>query len=319
MSKLQKVFVRSLQVTLMLALLLVFQVLQGCSTSDVTAVAQPPTDAWVIESHQIPPIVGGWVSGIAWVIGNVPPSPAMQRVLGLATATGKAVLIQEQTIGRVPVVFESQSRCLEEAPQFISPRDHVRFESRLPHPLGSLTQTNLVMAKGRWVSEVLPTDTYSGVKQFAGVTNVRYAYFLSEDRFSTGTPICVTGDTNGITITLGRVSLPVSSLPLFVEVVDDVARKELGWTNGVLRSNEALTLSVPLRNLPPYTRVVSVHLTNRRDLSLLSVGSYLEASMGWTNGVSPLDTLLKTEKSSVLFSLLLRLDLKSGRIWNEFL
>lgn len=46
----------------MLALLLVFQVLQGCSTSDVTAVAQPPTDAWVI--------------------GNVPPSPGMQRVLG---------------------------------------------------------------------------------------------------------------------------------------------------------------------------------------------------------------------------------------------
>jgi hypothetical protein len=47
-----------------------------------------------------------------WVIGNVPPSPAMQRVSDVAT--GKAVLIQEQTIGRVPVVFESQARCLNE-------------------------------------------------------------------------------------------------------------------------------------------------------------------------------------------------------------
>jgi hypothetical protein len=199
-----------------------------------------------------------------------------------------------------------------------TPVDHVPSGSSAASSPWSLSQTNLVTAKGYWVSEVLPTDTYSGVKEFAGVTNVGYTYFLAQDRFSTGTPIRVAACTNSITVTLGRMTLPVPSLPLFMEVVDDIARKELGSTNGVLRSNESLTMSVPLRSLPPDTSgpVVSVHLTNQRGLSLLSGGSYLDAYFGWTNGVSRLDTLLKTEKPSVLFSIHLRLNLESGQIWN---
>jgi hypothetical protein len=105
---------------------------------------------------------------------------------------------------------------------------------------------------------------------------------------------------------------------VFLEVVDDIAGKELGSTTGVIRRATSITLSVPLRNMLPDTSgpVVSVHLTNYRGVSLLPGGSYLDGYFGWTGGVSRLHGVLSTDRPQTLFSIHLRLNLEDGTIWN---
>lgn len=264
----------------------------------------------------------------SWLIGNVPPPPGAQRLSDFTfpSETIKAHLIQEQAIGLIPILFESQTRYLDEfSKQFETKArgDVGLWEQRRsrnpPRPLRSFSSTHILAVKGKRVSESLPTDMYAGVKMYAGEKNVEYTYFLADDTtLRKGKSSEASLSSNSLNVTVDSRLLPVNKLPVLVEVADRIGNKLLASVSEIVPSNQVAMFSIPMQGQSKATmpHVVSLQITSIPEISLLSGYSYIHAYYGWTNSVARFNQLLKRKKPKITLSVFLQFDTESGRIRN---
>lgn len=250
------------------------------------------------------------------LFGNIPPSPALQRIS--SSPNVKSILIQEQAIGRIPVLFESQRNTLNI--ERSANEDSYNINANLPRPLheATLSQTSIVMISGNWATEFVTTDTYTGVKQYGGTESMEYTYFLARDDMYIGKPISVTSTPNSISVSIDARNLPVADIPINIDVIESYGNTYVGSLIGSFSSVAVSTFTIPLnftRNTER-NQIVSIHMTNLPELSTQNDASYISAYFGWTGSVAHLTQYLKESKQRKMISIVLRLDLETGQIWD---
>lgn len=254
----------------------------------------------------------------SWLIGNVPPPPGAQRLSDdlFQSETIKVHLIQEQAIGLIPILFESQARYLDEFSRQFETKARgdpgLLFEQRRrrkpPRPLRSFSSIHILAVKGKWVSESLPTDMYAGVKNYSGLKNVEYTYFLADDTtLRTGDPISISLSTNSLKVTVDSRLLTVDELKVVVEIADRNSRKLLDSFSSIVYSNQVTKLSIPMQGKSKTTLsgFDSLQITTIPEISILSWLSYMNAYYGWTKSVERLNQLLKRKKQKITLSVFL--------------
>ena len=132
-------------------------------------------------------------SEVHWIFGNarVEASPRVIRDDGLSA------LIQDQRLGHVPFVFAAQRQyqmALDRAGLRLftlrREAERAQFDESHPVPELPLGGHEVVLAKGRFITEKLPTVTYGycddqrrGARpDRIGLDSVTHTYFLAEDR-----------------------------------------------------------------------------------------------------------------------------------------
>lgn len=290
---------RTIVLLVMSSVLCLVSVARGCQHNGSTL------SVFLIPDQRSPSVAN---QNVSIVIGNVPRPAMLQRLVNIPPCPSKGELLQEQTIGSVPVISRVQVDSIRSITT--PPSDPDMFaewlKSRMsmsldfPYTFDGFGQTDLIMAQGTWVTESLSEQTYTGVKRVGPMKEMEYTYLLTEtiDKLN---PLRLKPHGNDL-----HLEIDTSSFP---EDIKDVQVRlcRTGWGQPVylyqeqvdLCREEACNLVLRIPSDVHYYDL-TLYMSNMEELF---GKSYVYVYFGWMNEAAKLNTVLKATRPSTLFSL----------------